>query len=45
MTTGDRGLCVDTANNTDLFLTGARTIGVLAIFAPLSRRLYTQDAS
>ena len=40
-----RGLCEGTTNNTDLLLTGAWTIGLIAIFAPLSTRLYTQDAS
>lgn len=40
-----RGLCEGTANSTDLLLIGAWTIGVLAIFAPLSTRLYTRDAS
>ena len=40
-----RGLCEGTANSTDLLLIGAWTIGPLAIFAPLSTRLYTRDAS
>lgn len=40
-----RGLCEGTANSTDLLLIGAWTIGLVAIFAPLSTRLYTQDAS
>lgn len=40
-----RGLCEGTANTTDLLLTGAWTIGLLAVFAPLSTRLYTKDAT
>jgi ABC-2 type transport system permease protein/oleandomycin transport system permease protein len=40
-----RGLCEGTANAADLLLTGAWTIGLLAVFAPLSTRLYTKDAT
>ncbi len=40
-----RGLCEGTANTSDLLATGAWTIGLLAIFAPLSTRLYTRESS
>ncbi len=40
-----RGLCEGTANTSDLLSTGAWTIGLLAIFAPLSTRLYTRESS
>ncbi len=37
-----RGLCQGTAEGADLFLTGAWTVGLLAVFAPLSVRLYAK---
>ena len=40
-----RGLCEGTASRTDLLVIAARTIGLLAIFAPLSTHLYTKDGS
>ena len=40
-----RGLCEGTADTADLVVTGAWTIGLLAVFVPLSTRLYTRDVS
>ncbi len=40
-----RGLCEGTADAADLLVTATWTIGLLAVFVPLSARLYTKDAS
>lgn len=40
-----RGLCDGTAGTADLLATGAWTIVLLAVFVPLSARLYAKDAS
>lgn len=38
-----RGLCEGTTDGADLIVTGAWTIGLLTVFAPLSVRLYTRE--
>jgi ABC-2 type transport system permease protein/oleandomycin transport system permease protein len=40
-----RGLCDGTTDGAELLATGAWTVGLLAVFVPLSIRLYTRDAS
>lgn len=40
-----RGLCDGSVDGRDLLATGAWTVGLLAVFAPLSTRLYTRDTS